>query len=130
MQTRSTTTHRMATGFIAPYIRVATHIGYALHMVSSTSDDDWTDTHADLRADFREALGHLQEGYADSAFLNPSAIDALRAIRDDIVECIDTEGTREEMQTALQTLATNIAWAGMLLERAVTGAEVTEGTEI
>ena len=130
MESLSTTTHRMATGFVAPYLRIATHVGYALATVNNATDDDWEVKREDIRADFREALGHIDNSYDVTPFLNESARDALVSINGNVVEIIDLDGDKTEMQEARQVLASNVAWAGALMERSVTGADVTEGTEI
>jgi len=131
MESRSTATERLATGFIAPYIRVATHIGYALAKLNDVAeDDDGTDAMRDIRADLYEARGHLNGTYDSSPFLKTETINDLNLIKTDIETIHADEATMEEFQLKIQMLAQNLAAAGAMMEFDCTGEPVTEGTEI
>ena len=131
MESRSSATSRLATGFFAPYIRIATHLGYALATLNAVAEDnDGSDAMRDIRADLLEAKGHLDGGYDSSPFLNESTITNLSLIKTDIETIHADEATKEEFTLKIQMLVQNLAATAAEMEFDCTGALVTEGTEI
>jgi hypothetical protein len=128
-----------ARGFIAPYIRVAMHLGYTVAWVALASDEEWAtpdDSNSATRQkvidDLLETEAHLiiNDGLVPDAFVNQTMVDTMGALREQIGSLITNmpEG-RVDTLVEIQTLGDNLAFAGAQFERHTTGSGIAdEGT--
>jgi len=131
-----------AVGYMAPYTRVATHIGYCIAWVNSTSDENWlmddiTESGSPEAAtnqlvvdDLKEASLHLARTAEPlNAFVNQTQVGLMDELRDQLTWLeMNLSRDRSEALTELQTLADNLAYAAAEFERHVTGNQnVSEG---
>lgn len=119
-----------AIGYMAPYVRIATHVGFCIQWVASTSDEEWANpneicaSEERVCVDLRETLAHLNTNVETlpTAFVNQQQVDRMGAVRGMIINLIDNAPEeRHEMLSDLQTLADALAYAAACFERSVTG---------
>lgn len=125
-----------ARGFIAPLIRVATHIGFAIAWVSTATDDTWN-PEAGVLAEGQESV--REELLADlvemkSHFMNNDGLIATTWVSEEVANfnnaLIRQIGTFiREMPTdksvvleELETLTANLSFVGARMERSLTGS--------
>jgi len=120
-----------ATGIIAPYIRIATHAGYCASIAArDANDEEWETMASDIKEDMRECLAHLEDRPEMTPFINTNAIDALTAIKEDIVGLLDDFPNQDDTLLSMQNLAHNAAWAGAVYEYSTSGLDSTAGSQI
>ena len=129
-----------ARGFMAPYVRVATHVGYCIAWVNDTTDEEW-EAAADAEEgiatsqrvceDLRESSNHLlnQSNVPLNAFVNQTQADRMHALQDQLESlAVNLATVRTDALMELQTLADNLAYAAAEYERHVSGNhDVSEG---
>lgn len=130
----------MATGIIAPLMRVATHLGYCTNLAGLTLGDEnhpdeeaeaalWDERWHDIKEDLAEALGHMGNPPDMSPFLPQEVIDAFQTVKDQINDLREGTFTKDEVFTNLQILNHNVAYVAGRFEHFATGEEVTEGSQ-
>ena len=50
-----------ARGYMAPYVRVATHLGYCIAWIGATSDEEWNNAHVDPLSHDGATVGKVQD---------------------------------------------------------------------
>jgi len=126
-----------ARGFLGPYVRVATHLGYCIAWVSATTDEEWSEplseataTQERVKADLQAARNHLAESSNPATdFVGDEQSNHMAQILMQIVELSDSlPQNRSEAMVDIQTLANNLAYAAAMFEYHVTGnRDVSEG---
>ena len=127
----------MARGYMAPYVRVATHLGYCIAWISATSDAEWiapeeesTATRDRVRTDLLECENHLnQTDYVPTAFVGDECDNHMTQIKEQVSELARAlPEVRSDALIEVQTLTNNLAYAAASFERHTTGnRDVSEG---
>ena len=124
-----------ATGYMAPYVRVAVHVGYCIQWIATTTDDDWSAVVAPNEAasrtrvaqDLREVLRHLSQNEDNiNEFVSEATATAIRSIENNMIEltnALESEEppTRLDTMAELSTFAHNLAYAAALYEQSTSG---------
>ena len=126
-----------AQGFIAPWIRVALHIGYAVAWISETTNEMWGNTKNEsatrtkVIADLEQAQMHLSvnDDLSINAFVNQQMVDLKSALNQQLDELVrNLPEERIDAIIELQTFCNNLAYVGARFETHVTGSAIpTEG---
>lgn len=146
--------YAQARGFTAPYVRIATHLGYCIAWAALATDEQWTEARPDLVADtvpsthatayrvsmeLDEMIHHASQnsGLSPTSFVSQDHVGLMMTIVNQLTEVrrsindslnADTPVTRQETMQDLQILADNVAYASAQFERQVTGSVfATEG---
>jgi hypothetical protein len=143
-------TEQEATGFIAPYIRIATHLGFVIAWVDAMTQEEWENTEAQLNTkqdildELREARQHLihNEFLSATAYVKEDTVSLMKTLETQFTELIELLQTTTARMVAgsnmrsdtilnLKVLANNIAYAGAQLERSFTGSTASsEGVNV
>jgi hypothetical protein len=128
-----------ARGYMAPYVRVATHIGYDIAWIGATTDAEWaeppsesTATRDRIREDLAEAHRHLilnSNMDSPSAFVGEAQVGHMLTLKNQVAELQSSLAeNRSDALLELQVLADNLAYAAAQYEYHVSGnADVSEG---
>lgn len=131
-----------AHGFLAPYIRVATHLGFQIAWLGLTTDEDWANedsssevaTKSRLIFDLQEAKMHVSTAamVAPNAYVSAEMVGLMNRFREQLDELlVDMPTERTTVLTELTTLAHNLAYVAARLERSFTGSTLgNEGSSI
>jgi hypothetical protein len=126
----NTPNEKYATGLIAPYIRVATHIGYCAGIIQETNDETFGDKKDDVLADLRETIEHCNQPSPSNPFISDTVVGMMDTVKTSLQTVIDGDMNREDMLESLKNMAHNTAYFGVMVEKELTGNNTTEGTEI
>jgi hypothetical protein len=124
---------------MAPYVRVATHIGYDIAWVGATTDEEWenpptenTATRDRVRDDLAEAHRHLvlnSDRDAPTPFVGEEQVSHMLTLKDQVAALQSgLAQNRSDALVELQILADNLAYAAAQYEYHVSGnTDVDEG---
>ena len=129
IENRNTATERHARGYIAPYFRLSTHLGYCYGVASNTAMP-WDERKRDISSDLVEALRHIDSTQEPSAYVSVDTCTELQSLRDDIDHIQRGLETEADTLAALLTVSHNAAYAMAKMERDMVGYDATAGTEI
>ena len=129
IQNRNTATERHARGYITPYFRLATHLGYCYGVASNTAMP-WDERKRDIASDLAEALRHIDAVQEHSAYVSVDTCTELQSLREDLHDIIGDLDNEEETLPALITASHNAAYAMAKMEHDMVGYDATAGTEI
>lgn len=129
IENRNTATVRHADGYITPYFRLATHLGYCYGVASNTSIE-WATRKTDIASDLREALAHIATARDHSPYVSVDTCTELQTLYNDIDHLQRGLDTEEETLAALITCSHNATYAMAKLEHDLMGYAATAGTEI
>jgi hypothetical protein len=129
IQNRNTATERHASGYITPYFRLATHLGYCYGVASNTAMP-WDDRKRDISLDLAEALRHISDAREASAYVSIDTCTELQSLYDDILAIQTGEATEEDTLAALIAASHNAAYAMSKMEHDMIGYDASAGTEI
>src|SRR5574343_381245 len=127
IENRNPATSRYATGYITPYFRLATHLGYVCGVASDT-DKPWDARRSDIRNDLAEAIDHLRTLDPIELYISPATIDLLAQVQSDILQ-IQENPQEDTITTDLQNCCHNLTAAIAKVEYDTTGSMATAGTE-
>jgi hypothetical protein len=129
-----------ARGFMAPYVRIACHIGYCIQWIIATTDENWettgtldeiSATQIRVKEDLREAVNHLtlNDDINASAFVNIVQTEKMNTLKLQLIELRDAlPQSRTDALIELQTLSDNLAYVAAQFELHTTGnMQVSEG---
>lgn len=128
IENRNPATVRHATGYITPYFRLATHLGYVCGVASDT-EKPWDDRRRDIRLDLSEAIAHLSTLEPLDLYISPETIGLLSQVQADIQRIYDAP-EEATINTDLQNCCHNLTAAIAKVEFDTTGVTATAGTEI
>jgi len=129
IESRNTNPSREATGIVAPFIRLATHLGYCCAIANFNTP--WEDRKRDIQTDLREALRHVDASNGIDAYVSESTVIEIQLTLDEIADLsISNDLTAENALPQLQAVCHNIAYAMAIFNHDLTGQAAAGGTEI
>ena len=121
-----------AAGIIPPMMRAMVHIGYAIAVADSVSDEEWLASGRPRAVDEgAEAFSHLNGAHSIdmTPFISGEAIRHIGTIKEQLSTLPEllSAGTRADAFEALGILADNMAHISAVAENYLTGGSADEG---